>query len=909
MYLARLLGTILICTLVASVAWPLGGNLPHSRTMIGLVSLLLLALAALQQFRTKFPQRLTWAWLFLMLGLGYAMFQVMPASDALNQADIGLSSLGEQLSDEDPRAVVFRPSRFNRISYYPAATRASIAELSFSIAIFLATCCLVKSRSGVRAVFLALTITGVAVSFFAIVQRLLWNGKVFWHYEFTPGAYPFGPFINRNNGGSFILACLCGALFFAAYQYFKWKPQSGLESDLHYEWRENSRRGGSWYRKFIEFFATIQPRHLYCFSALIFMVVATTLTLSRGAMLGLLVMLIAAMFLLPIMNRVVVCILGLLMFLGGAMMVWLDQSDMVLARIQSLRNLQEAGGPRFRHWQDVWPYVSEHFWLGSGLGTYRYMQMPFQQDYFEATYAHAENVYLETVAELGVIGLVALVGFLATVSIMSWHLYRRPYAIDRAVGVAGLCCIVGQAVTSLFDFGVYQPANATVLAVLLGTVTARATCSPETANPGFSSLKQDSRSWFAATSRLLALVGCGALCLLGIRESHGVESLKQAKSDLKAYNLSLGEAEPKLDDALLSLQIARNLRPDDAEVDFQFGEYELAVFRRENTKLMIQIASELAAETAADSAPSNPDDSMAAPQNEEVDGPAEDATDETTYSREAIWINNSVTSLHRIYRFAQRNNPELVAEIDSNPNMKFLESAWEYFVASNEKCEFPPKTEFRLAQLSAFFDQGNEATHLQLALDRSSPNAELLFEAGLLALHSGDQATAVRLWRDCLIHTKRFEREIVESSMFELPMKVLFLDVLPQEPEYLLRISKIYLGQGKRTLPNMYLLEHTKNLLMTADLTEHRRLVLQGEIEQQLENFQSAARYFRFALALDEEDVQSRVKLAICLQRLDQPEEAMKHLKKSELTPGTHLPTVKRMLKQIRNQPLKPIIN
>jgi tetratricopeptide (TPR) repeat protein len=189
-----------------------------------------------------------------------------------------------------------------------------------------------------------------------------------------------------------------------------------------------------------------------------------------------------------------------------------------------------------------------------------------------------------------------------------------------------------------------------------------------------------------------------------------------------------------------------------------------------------------------------------------------------------------------------------------------------------------------------------------LALERSSPSSELLFESGLLALHSGDHAKVVELWHECLTRTQRFESEIVQSSMFELPMKTLFEEVLPQNPEYLIRISQKYVYQGKRTLPNDLLLIHTRRVLKKADIEEQRRLFLSGEIERHLQNYKAAKQFYQAALDLDDNDVKCRLNYAICLQNTDDYEEAVKQLKICELTPGSHLPAVRGILKQVRNQ-------
>jgi hypothetical protein len=577
-------------------------------------------------------------------------------------------------------------------------------------------------------------------------------------------------------------------------------------------------------------------------------------------------------------------------------------------------NLDLQSQPRFQHWQDVMPYVTENAVWGSGLGTYRYLHLPFESRQFESSFAYAENMYLETLAELGSIGLVALVGFLFTCFMLCRRLMKRQHSLDRALGVAGICCLVGQATSAFFDFGLYLPANAVVVAILLGTVIARSASTAESANPYISYSDAPRNTVLPSLLRGIVLAGLLTLCVFGLRESLGVESLRHAQFLLRDYNRSFGEKSDVLPIVLSRLETAKAIRPDDAEVDFQFGEYHVAVYRHENTDLTLRLASEATNANVSEQSDDSTDPNKStklndSESNSDESKPGESSPDESVaanpldgFSRADVWVNTSLTSTHRILRFAERNNPELLKQLDSNPNVSFLQTAWDCYLASESKCNYLPKTQFRLAQLSALFDPGKEKQHLELALERSSPSSELLFESGLLALHSGDHAKVVELWHECLTRTQRFESEIVQSSMFELPMKTLFEEVLPQNPEYLIRISQKYVYQGKRTLPNDLLLIHTRRVLKKADIEEQRRLFLSGEIERHLQNYKAAKQFYQAALDLDDNDVKCRLNYAICLQNTDDYEEAVKQLKICELTPGSHLPAVRGILKQVRNQ-------
>jgi hypothetical protein len=77
----------------------------------------------------------------------------------------------------------------------------------------------------------------------------------------------------------------------------------------------------------------------------------------------------------------------------------------------SQRLLTLSGNFRSKYWRVAWNEYSAHPWLGSGAGTYDLYWNRYRQTIYGARDAH--NVYLETLAELGPVGLALLVATLA----------------------------------------------------------------------------------------------------------------------------------------------------------------------------------------------------------------------------------------------------------------------------------------------------------------------------------------------------------------------------------------------------------------------------------------------------------------------------------------------------------------
>jgi hypothetical protein len=88
-----------------------------------------------------------------------------------------------------------------------------------------------------------------------------------------------------------------------------------------------------------------------------------------------------------------------------------------------LFNLSSA--QRIDHWRVAWKEYREHPWLGSGAGTYEQHWMKDRTTNFHVRNAH--NLYLETLATLGPIGLAFLIGLLAAPLVAAVRMRRSSY--------------------------------------------------------------------------------------------------------------------------------------------------------------------------------------------------------------------------------------------------------------------------------------------------------------------------------------------------------------------------------------------------------------------------------------------------------------------------------------------------
>jgi hypothetical protein len=176
-----------------------------------------------------------------------------------------------------------------------------------------------------------------------------------------------------------------------------------------------------------------------------------------------------------------VLIVGLVQ-VGGPAGLWTRASDAFRASPWTPdSNLQGrlftlSGHSRVDYWRVAWSESTTHPWLGSGAGTYdlywtRHRPIPVNT-------LDAHNLYLETLAELGPIGLLLLVAFLATPLV----------ALYRARGDPWVAYAGGAYVAFLLAAGVdwyWEIPTVTIVALCCGTIAVAAARSSATQKIGW----------------------------------------------------------------------------------------------------------------------------------------------------------------------------------------------------------------------------------------------------------------------------------------------------------------------------------------------------------------------------------------------------------------------------------------
>ncbi len=107
--------------------------------------------------------------------------------------------------------------------------------------------------------------------------------------------------------------------------------------------------------------------------------------------------------------------------------------------------------------------------MGIGLGTFGEVYSAYEDRWLgQSRYTHAHNDYLEYTAELGVVGMVFLLGgvvFLLATAFLVWRDRRHPEIKGLVLG--GMVAVVNMFIHSVGDFNLHIPANMITFTVIL----------------------------------------------------------------------------------------------------------------------------------------------------------------------------------------------------------------------------------------------------------------------------------------------------------------------------------------------------------------------------------------------------------------------------------------------------------
>lgn len=307
---------------------------------------------------------------------------------------------------------------------------------------------------GVRTVVRGLAAAAVVLACVAIAQDATGGGLMYWRWRpVYERAFPFGPFVNRNHFGAWAMMVVPVCIGYLV-----------AHTAAH-----TARRSASWRRRVL---ALLDNRTWLLLSAIVSLIVATVVSLSRSAMLGLGCALAVGALLAVRRSRetsyeprALVAMAVAAAAVVGAILLRVDPAS-VADRIAA-SGVGLAG--RTAIWSTTLQVIGD-FWLtGTGVGTYQTAMVLYQQP-AGVLFNQAHNQYLQVAAEGGL-----LVGVPCALALMAFvRRARRAMREDRSgmywLRLGAASGLVAIAVQGLFEGPLLTPANAALAAVLAAIV-------------------------------------------------------------------------------------------------------------------------------------------------------------------------------------------------------------------------------------------------------------------------------------------------------------------------------------------------------------------------------------------------------------------------------------------------------
>lgn len=582
--LARLPGRVILIGMLIAAPWMLGAVAGWAQTLLCLCGLTALAfwwleIAILRPKQIVIPLSV----IPILLGIGLGVVQFLPLPDSVAQnlgaghayqqwenlstpvpMDEEMAELLALNSGADPDELL-RPAT-RSISIDPNATRMMTAQLVMAALCYLLGAHFFHDRRSLTWLCVFLTLNGVALSLFGIVQKL--SGTPGMIYGFIPvRGMVFGPYVNRNIASGLLVMCLAAAIMLTVRLF-----QEGSSSSHHY------RR--DWWKSFLHVVHELDAKKIAAVSAVIFIVAGVIASLSRGGTLSVLAGLLVASLMMGIHNRNSrssnrsLIFLGMALTLGLGLVAWLGFGEQILERFEDAERSENA---RVENWRDTMSLIPEQWLLGSGLHTYQHVHRPYRSSPERYLFVFAENQFFQALLDGGIIGLGLLLGMLAwTIYYIQYLMRSRHSEFGFIVALLGGSALAAETVSASFDFGLYIPANTLTFAVLMGAI----------AGFGQAEACRGSRRFRLATLGwgklgivlLLILFSAGMLSLYEFYHRSQLESVclaarnlveQQRDADLDEVNSTLGQLG----------QLAEQRR--DAEVEKAMAQLLLLQFRLE----------------------------------------------------------------------------------------------------------------------------------------------------------------------------------------------------------------------------------------------------------------------------------------------------------------------------------------
>jgi tetratricopeptide (TPR) repeat protein len=521
--------------------------------------------------------------------------------------------------------------------------------------------------------------------------------------------------------------------------------------------------------------------------------------------------------------------------------IWLGFGEQLADRFGSLNDGSLASdNDRLRNWSDTWPAVGDFGWLGSGLNSYHAVHRMYRHDLESKYYQYAENQYFQTLVEAGWPGLallLAAIGMTIWMSIFVSYKGNSPRTI--AMGITGLFLVVSVGIASIFDFGLYLPANSLLAAALIGMSWQQGHALAKRLKH-WSLLRHDLPRWFG-----FGFVGCLLVAVIPASLSMRVWDLQ----DRAAVRFPLEESYLTLPRDRAQAQIDR-LQPLVLAAPTYWGARRLAELYIHRFRL-----------------------AWMAEMEERLGLPAE-----------ALWGETHLLDFReQIYQYQRIGNRRLLRLTWEHPAIEqHLKPAWESLLLSRRRLPLNPNVHLLLAQVQPALGQLDDRRSLERACEAAPTNADILYVAGVMYLQTGSQTAAISSWRRCLElnpdrHFDRVLDRIAEpgAAEWKLAPDLVAESMIPDNPELVLRFANKYLRDVDEPLRQQMLVRADELAMQRTAFSDPKWVLLVARIKRDLGDSVSALKQYDWLKQLQPNHLTGRFERARLLADLGEYQQAM----------------------------------
>jgi O-antigen ligase/tetratricopeptide (TPR) repeat protein len=692
------------------------------------------------------------AW-FQTVPLPASVYRRLDPGGYAHRSELVPTTASQRVRGDDDDSPVAPP--YLTLSQDRDATLRTAVELSSTFILFQCIVSLGGGYAAIRRFGLAVTVNACALTLFALVQALTWKGKI---YGIRPSPIPHawysgGPFVSYHHLAAYLNFGLGFALAFALGGGRSGPARTGQKVD------RMGRHG-------------ISPLALYATGLIAVGVIASH---SRG---GFLAMAVAAAVLLLTLRRQPVRVwIGMTFVLSftGLFLVVIGSAS-TLERLSTIWESSQSG---FNGRSEIWT-TSLRAWLanpvwGLGLGCFPQGAAPFYQFVRDSLYFHAENDYLEVLAEGGFLGFgLALVAF-ASIARLGYRAFVSASTIaDRTIVMGGLFGLVALAVKASADFPLRIPGVAVTAVVLCAYLSRIGLDGSDRV------LAPDAPPRPAPIKTRLGLSGLAVLCVplvwLSYRQARCEIALVQAGIPLPGTQwltadfgrLPIGELE-KIE---VTLEKILRDRPDWSEGHLRLGMTYLSHYEQTTAEW-------------AEAAGRNPSTALM------VANP--------------LW-------LHALIHSGTKSEAEINELIEEDPVWLFLIPAARSFLEARRCCPFRSLPHVWLASLDYLIESG-EATsvHARRGLEQSGNDIRIMAVIARAAVQAGDLELAAQCWRKSLdINSATTDDIALIAGKVLSPTQILSL-VLPDDGAPVIRfVDLLYTDLASKPARELFLDEAIK---------------------------------------------------------------------------------------------------